>query len=346
LDAKNKKSSIISKNINWRKSVSTLTIKEIPLKHFDLRAKEMMKNYLKLINVDISDYTFAQNYIWLSNASGFYSIIDDTFCLFILNGGEISMLLPPLGKKENVHRAILSCFEIMNTHNSNKYSSKIEYVHEEILEGFVNYLEEGTVIFEALQDFLIEKKLVDYIYKIDDLIDLKGDAYKSKRNEINKFKNAYPNHKIEILEKEKHGEKMVSLFNKWVSDRTKYMLKEEVENFMDGIYFERFAIKRLINDYDKLDLIGIVIYIDDELKGFTVGERINDATSSVILEKTDFEVLGCAQFIFREFSKLLKSEYGSSFVNVGDDMGFENLKKVKMSYRPDKLVPKYTIYQK
>jgi hypothetical protein len=27
-------------------------------------------------------------------------------------------------------------------------------------------------------------------------------------------------------------------------------------------------------------------------------------------------------------------------------MGFENLKKVKMSYRPKKLVPKYTIYQK
>jgi hypothetical protein len=27
-------------------------------------------------------------------------------------------------------------------------------------------------------------------------------------------------------------------------------------------------------------------------------------------------------------------------------MGFENLKKVKMSYRPYKLVPKYTIYQK
>ncbi|MCJ7765114.1 MAG: DUF2156 domain-containing protein, partial [Thiovulaceae bacterium] len=29
-----------------------------------------------------------------------------------------------------------------------------------------------------------------------------------------------------------------------------------------------------------------------------------------------------------------------------DDMGYENLRKVKMSYRPVKLVPKYTIYQK
>jgi hypothetical protein len=326
--------------------VSTLTINNIPLKHFDIRAKELMQSYLNLINVDISDYTFAQNYIWLSTATGFYSIIDDTFCLFILNGGELSMLLPPLGKKENIHKAIISCFEIMNANNSNRYYSKIEYVHEQILESFVDYLEEGTVIFEALEDFVIEKKLVDYIYKVDDLIELKGDAYKSKRNEINRFKKAYPNHRIEVLDKYKHGPSILSLFNKWVSDRTKYMPKEEVEIFMDGIYFERFAIKRLINEYEKLDVVGIVIFIDDELKGFTVGERINDTTSCVIIEKTDFEVLGCAQFIFREFSKYLKNEYGSVYVNVGDDMGFENLKKVKMSYRPDKLVPKYTIYQK
>ncbi|TLS72434.1 DUF2156 domain-containing protein [Aliarcobacter thereius] len=326
--------------------MSTLTINNISLLQFDIKAKEQMKKYLREINVDLSDYTFAQNYIWLSSVSGFYSIIEDTFCFFVLSGGELSMLLPPLGKKENVHKAIFKCFEIMNENNSNKFYSKIEYVHEEMLEGFVNHLEEGTLIFEALEDFLIEKKLVDYIYKIDDLIELKGDAYKSKRNEINRFKKAYPNFRIEVLDTSIHSSLIMNLFNKWVSDRTKYMPKEEVEIFMDGIYFERFAIKKILNEYDKLDIVGIAIFIDDELKGFTVGEKINDHTSSVIIEKTDFEILGCAQFIFREFSKYLKDEFNSSYINVGDDMGFENLKKVKMSYRPDKLVPKYTIYQK
>ena len=326
--------------------MSILTINNIALKHFDLRSKEIMNQYLELIDIDISDYTFAQNYIWLSTVSGFYSIIDDTFCLFALNGGELSMLLPPIGKKENIHQAIISCFEIMNAHNSNKYYSKIEYVNDNILESFVNYLEEGTVVFEPLEEFIIEKKLVDYIYKIDDLIELKGDAYKSKRNEINKFKKVYSNYKIELLDKYKHGPSILALFHKWVGDRVKYMPKEEIENFMDGIYFERFAIKRLINEYDMLGLFGIVLYIDDELKAFTVGEKINTTTSSVIIEKTDFEVLGCAQFIFREFSKYLKEEFGSLYINVGDDMGFENLKKVKMSYRPEKLIPKYTIYQK
>lgn len=326
--------------------MSTLTINDYNLKHFDLSAKETMNEYLKRINVDISDYTFAGNYIWLSTATGFYTIVNDTFCLFILNSGELSMLLPPLGEKENTYEAILKCFDIMNSHNSNRNYSKIEYVHEDILEGFVDYLEEGTLIYEMLKDFIIEKKLVDYIYKVDDLIDLKGDAYKSKRNEINKFKKIYPEHRIEIMDKEKHGAAVLNLFNKWVKDRTTYMPKEEVEIFLDGIYFERFAIKRLINDYNNLDIIGLVIYIDDEVKGFTVGDRINEKTASVIIEKTDFEILGCAQFIFREFTKILKNKYDIDYINVGDDMGFENLKKVKMSYRPNKLVPKYTIYQK
>ena len=326
--------------------MSSLIVNEQVLKHFNLSAKETMDYYLKMVDVDLSDYTFAGNYIWLSNSTGFYAIVNNTFCLFILSSGVLTMLLPPLGKQEDTYDAILECFEIMNAHNDDKRYSKIEYVHENILEGFLDYLEEGTVIFDMLKDFIIEKKLVDYIYKTDDLIDLKGNPYKVKRNEINRFKNVYPNYRIEILDKQVHGDKVLALFNKWVSDRTRHMPHEDAEMFLDGIYYERFAIKRLVNDYDKLDLIGIVIYIDDELKGFTVGERISDDTSSVIIEKTDFEIFGCAQFIFREFSKILKERYGSEYINVGDDMGFENLKKVKMSYRPDKLIPKYTIYQK
>lgn len=326
--------------------MSTLSVSNYTLKHFNLNAKEVMQEYLDLINVDISDYTFACNYIWLSTASGFYTIVNNTFCLFILTSGELSMLLPPLGKKEHTYEAMLSCFEIMNTHNTSPNYSKIEYVHEDLLEGFVDYLEEGTLIYEMLKDFIIEKKLVDYIYEVDDLIELKGDAYKSKRNEINRFKKVYTNFSVEVLDIQKHGDAVLNLFNKWVKDRTTYMPKEEVEIFLDGIYFERFAIKRLVRDYEKLDVVGMVLYIDDEVKGFTVGEKINPTTSSVIIEKTDFEVLGCAQFIFREFCKFLKDTYNSQYVNVGDDMGFENLKKVKMSYRPEKLIPKYTIYQK
>ncbi|MBU1658200.1 DUF2156 domain-containing protein [bacterium] len=305
-----------------------------------------MHKYLEGLNIDVSDYTFVANFIWLSNNSGFYAVINDTFCLFVMSGSELSMLLPPLGKREKVFDAIIECFTIMNENNTTRFYSKIDYVDESMLEGFVDYLEEGTYIYEALQDYIVEKKLVDYVYKTESLINLSGNSYHTKRTEINKFKKSYPDHKIELLDPDVHATQIVSLYSKWVSDRIRYMPKEEADRFLEGIYHEQFAVKRLLKYYKELDVIGIVIYINDELKGFTVGEKINDHTSSVIIEKTDFEVLGCAQFIFREFCKVLFEKYHSEMINVGDDMGFENLKKVKMSYRPERLIPKYTIYQK
>jgi hypothetical protein len=311
-----------------------------------MQAKALMEEYLKEVDVDLSDYTFAANYLWLSSASGFYAIINNTFCLFIMQGSEISMLLPPLGKKEYVNDAIIKCFKIMNTNNTSSYYSRIDYVHEEILEGFANFLEEGTTMFEILADYIVEKKLVDYVYKSEDLVELKGNNYHAKRNEINKFKKAYTNFYVAELDPKVHSSDIIHLFHKWVSERVRYMPKEEEERFLEGILFEQTAIKRLMSHYDELGVTGICLFINNELKGFTVGEKINDHIASIIIEKTDFETLGCAQFLFREFSKILRDKYSVDYINVGDDMGFENLKKVKMSYRPEKLITKYTIYQK
>jgi hypothetical protein len=326
--------------------MANLTVNGQTLKPFTLKSKEIIEKYLAKLEVDISDYTFAANYIWLANSSGFYAIINKCFCLFVMTGGELTMLLPPLGKKKYITESIIKCFEIMNANNSSPYYSRIDYVQGSMIDEFVQSADEAQSMFEMLEHYIVEKKLVDYIYEVDSLIDLRGNSYHTKRTEINKFTKSYSDYVIEVLDSVKHKDEIMRLFNKWVSDRVKYMPREEAEHFLDGIYQERYAVKKMLDNYVELSLIGLVIYINGELKGFTVGERISNDTATVIIEKTDFEVLGCAQFIFREFSKMLKEHYAVTYINVGDDMGFENLRKVKMSYRPFKLVPKYTIYQK
>ncbi|MDQ1264784.1 MAG: uncharacterized protein QG559_1785 [Campylobacterota bacterium] len=326
--------------------MGSLTVNKQKLKQFTIATKPLMQEYLLKVDADISDYTFAANFIWLANSSGFYAVINKCFCLFIMTGGELTMLLPPLGKKKNITEAIISCFKIMNANNSSPYYSRIDYVQASMIEDFVKEADSAGSMFEMLESYLVEKKLVDYVYEVNSLIELRGNSYHTKRTEINKFIKSYPNHTIEELDTHKHKSEILHLFNKWVSDRVKYMPKEEAEVFLEGIHQEGYAIKQMLKYYQELSLIGLVIYINGELKGFTVGERINKDTATVIIEKTDFEVLGCAQFIFREFSKMLKEHYNVAYINVGDDMGFENLKKVKMSYRPYKLIPKYTIYQK
>lgn len=326
--------------------MGSLTVNKQKLKRFTIATKPVMEKYLSKIDVDLSDYTFAANYIWLANSSGFYTVINKCFCLFIMTGGELTMLLPPLGKKKYITEAMVKCFQIMNANNSSPYYSRIDYVQGFMIEEFVQSADEAESMFEMLENYVVEKKLVDYVYEVNALIDLRGNSYHTKRTEINKFMKSYPDYVVEELDSIRHKDEIMHLFDKWVADRVKYMPKEESEVFLEGIHQERSAIKQMLKHYEVLSLIGLVIYINGELKGFTVGERINRDTATVIIEKTDFEILGCAQFIFREFSKMLKEHYGVEYINVGDDMGFENLRKVKMSYRPFKLVPKYTIYQK
>jgi len=326
--------------------MSSLKIGEYELLPFDLDAKPAMETYLARLQLDTSDYTFAANYLWLSGGSGFYAIIDECFCLFLLYGGELSMLLPPLGNKSKTISAMSTCFTLMSDHNDSPLNNKIYYVDEYLVADFIDQLAPGAEIFDLLEDFIVERSLVDYVYKTKSLIDLAGNAYSTKRNEINKFRRIHPTYQLEALDPDIHGDGISKLVNKWISDRMKYIPVEQQEVFLDGVYSERLAIRRMIKDYRALNLIGLVILIEGEIKGFTAGEQINDQTASVIVEKTDFEVFGCAQFIFREFAKVLFHKYDVETINVGDDMGFENLKKVKMSYRPSKLIPKYTIYQR
>lgn len=322
------------------------SVKGYNLKPFTLDAKYEMDHYLQFLETEISDYTFASNYIWLSNASGFYGIINNCFSLFILQADQLTMLLPPIGEKRFINDAIVQCFEIMNSVNSDHTASRIDYVSEAHLSDFVNYLEEGTEIFEILENYVVEKRLVDYVYNTEDLINLTGNSYHTKRTEINKFKRVYENNHVAVLDPVLHRDACMGLFQGWISARIQYMPKEDSERFMDGISYERFALKRMFTYYKELNLMGVVLYINDEVAGFTIGEKLSPNTASIIVEKTNFEILGSAQFIFREFCKVIKDQYGSAYINVGDDMGFENLKKVKMSYRPSKLIPKYTIYQK
>lgn len=326
--------------------MSNLKVGRYELHSFDLAAKTIMEHYLELLETDVSDYTFAANYLWISKGSGFYSIVEDSFCFFLLISGELSMLLPPIGKLESCLKAVETCFAIMEENNQHPAYTKIEYVDEKILSAFAEYLDKDAEIYDLFEDYVIERSFSDYIYYCDDLINLSGNSYKNKRNEVNKFIRIHPNHELQLLNPHGHGASIMALLDKWISERMKYLPDEQSDAFLDGIYDERFAIKRMLRDYEALGLVGLVILIDGVISGFTVGEKINDTTASVIVEKTDFNILGCAQFIFREFAKLLSKNYGVTYINVGDDMGFENLKKVKLSYSPAKMLPKYTIYKR
>ena len=307
---------------------------------FTIDAKPVFDRYVRDIETPLSDYTFANNIIWLSQKSGFYQIIEDCFCLFSLNGNCLTMLLPPLGHRENQARALERCFEIMDGYNPSPYLSEVQFVYRD----FVSVL---GVVDETSSPWLIERSLPDYIYRTEDLIELKGNAYKTKRSEINQFRRAHPDHHMEVLGPQ-HWDGIRELINTWLKNRLQYLTGDAIADFFYTVEQERQAVERALAHYDTLGLTGLALIIGGRLEGFTFGERIMtdrdgqvspeagcrerpSDVGNVLVEKTNFAIPGSAQYLFREYAKTFRD---CTFINVGDDLGLENLRRVKMSYRP------------
>lgn len=298
-----------------------LAVEDHRLYPFTIDAKPLFEHYIKLIEAPLSDYTFANNIIWLSQKSGFYQIIEDCFCLFSLNGNCLTMLLPPLGAASRQASALDACFRIMDGYNPNPHLSAVEYVYRD----FTDVLDSSTSL-----RWLVERSLPDYIYRTEDLIQLKGNAYKTKRGEINQFRRSYPDYRLERLAPA-HWQGIRELINTWLRSRLQYLSSDAIADFFYTVEQERQAIERALNHYDRLGLQGLCLFINNRLEGFTFGERITPQVANVLVEKTNFAIPGSAQFLFREFAKDFSD---CTFINVGDDLGLENLRRVKMSYRP------------
>ena len=110
---------------------------------------------------------------------------------------------------------------------------------------------------------------------------------------------------------------------------------------------EAVATELALRDADRLGLRGMVVHVDgvgdaaDTLRGFTLGEPLTADQSSIVIEKTDLDAKGLAQFIFSEFCRREWSAH--PLCNVGDDWGLESLAWTKQSYRPVRLLQKYTL---
>ena len=98
------------------------------------------------------------------------------------------------------------------------------------------------------------------------------------------------------------------------------------------------CLKELLDNYKGLDFTGRVVKINNAIKAFTFGFALNADTFCIFFEITDLSTKGLAQFIFCDFCRSLT---GYKYINIMDDSGLENLKKVKLSYHPVKIIPAY-----
>jgi len=290
-----------------------------------MQDRRVFDRFLGLEKHRLSVYAFPNIYIWKGLFEIFWMIIDGELCVFFKDGISCFMYLPPLGIEKSP-LVIEKAFAVMAEHNRDASLSRIENV------------EEGDIARYKAWGYDSVLKSCDYLCKQTDMAGLRGDRFKSKRSGVNYFVKHYHGEYASFFPES--GEACIALYNRWMHERG-IGNKDPVYTGMmrEGLN----SLKILLGDYDRLHCTGRVVKIDGRIKAFTFGFPVCEDTFCVLYEIADRAVKGLSQFIFRNFCAEFK-EYAC--INIMDDSGLENLKKVKRSYYPAYAVPAYLVQRK
>ena len=176
--------------------------------------------------------------------------------------------------------------------------------------------------------FLENEGAADYIYLRERLVSLSGKALQSKRNHVNKFEKLYPGYSYEPITGANALE-CLEVERAWL---------EQHGSEEQGEDKEQEVILRLLSSFDELALSGGILRVDGQIVAFTIGSPINETTFGVHIEKANRDYDGAFTIINKLFASTIPESY--TYVNREEDLGIEGLRKAKLSYKPDIILPK------
>ena len=226
---------------------------------------------------------------------------------------------------ESLRETLLEAKKLFHAKGQDLYLSLIP-------KSLVPYLEEcfpGKVFVEHDRDE------DDYIYLKEDLINLSGRKLHQKKNHLNFFLKKYE-FAYEEAKPEDAGEIMA-----YIESKNEYKLGETPEEWKEILEMETEAIRELLKFLGK-GLLSGVIRIDGRIEAVTLGEFAKTNSKETVLvhvEKADDRIRGLYQAINNEFCRRLPEE--TIYVNREEDMGLQNLRQTKLSYKPVMMGEKY-----
>ncbi|MCG3138269.1 MAG: Mycothiol acetyltransferase [Phycisphaerae bacterium] len=311
------------------------------LKPITLEDQEYFRATFHSLRQPISDYSFASAFVWGRSLALHWASIHQHLCIFANSTGDLTMLLPPIAEGESAQSQLSDClgdcFAIMDRYNdyfADRSHSRIEYVSDEMLERFSSH---------SRLPLTTNPMSGDYIYNMARMIDLAGGAYKSKRHDRDRFRRRYPQARFEPYQPE-HQAACRQLLETWKQHGDDVHTEEHNDQQVRSAVLrkrEYLACQEALANAKPLGLQGMLLWIDELLVGFTLGEALSPAQASILIEKTHPDFPGSAQLIFSEFCRQYWSNYPEC--NVGDDWGLPSLRFTKQSYRPVRVLNKYSL---
>lgn len=270
---------------------------------------------------DTSEMTFTNLFIWRKRYALKWSVLDGSVIFLAEPEGEEPYFLQPVGMDDR-RETVLKALRWLKAERGAARPS-IKRADARLLSEIKD---DGRFSFESTRE------QYDYVYLSEDLVNLGGRRYHSKRNHIARFE-ASGRHEYFRMGPE-HSEAAMELAKKWCAE---HRCKDDM-----NLIGESDAIAEALSNFDALGLKGGVVIGDGGIEAFTLGELLNGDTAVIHIEKADMHLEGVYPAINRMFCE---HEWKSAtYVNREQDLGDEGLRKAKMSYHPDHFAEKFEIF--
>ncbi len=295
----------------------------ITFKSLTLEDKSIINQYFREAQPRTSESTFTNLFIWRDCYEVQWAIVEG---LLVIKPGQYdeTWILQPYGDYKNCD--LRAAFSQLDAYFS---AQGLPLVMRAVTEEFAAWLEAEYPGMFYLED---ERDLADYLYLGEDLRELKGRKYHSKRNHLSNFRKNHPDYVYEPITADMLDEVWQYLMD-WCDQ------KACGGSLDQGLHCEQKAIREALQYFEQLDYKGAVIRLDGKITAFTLGEKLNNDTVVVHVEKANGEITGLYSAMNQEF--LLHEWPDVQYVNREEDTGAEGLRKAKLSYHPIELVKKY-----
>ncbi len=298
----------------------------LEFRRIEITDKPWIDKALRCAQFKGCEYTFGNNFVWrnvyntqVCDYSGGYFI---RFCV----DGKPKYAIPTGDDTMSAEERI----KLLEQHCKDAGEQFLLYSNKRMLNLLIEHMYPDA-------ECVYNRDSSDYLYLAEDLAELKGKKYHSKRNHLNRF---YENDwSFEPLTADNMAE-CIEMNERWceenleacpVCDSDEHKSKED----------ESCIVRCSFKYFDKLGYTGGVLRVNGEVQAFTFGEPSADDTFVVHVEKALRQYQGAYAAINREFVVSLGGRY--RFINREEDTGAENLRKAKLSYHPYRLEEKFDI---
>ncbi len=267
--------------------------------------KDILTPLLRRLNAGLSEYTFANLYLFRQNHE--YEVISDGDIFIRGKTYDGHTYLMPTADVRVLDRGTLK--DLMKTAD------------------FLFPIPEAWLPFFGQEEFQVEYKAGDrdYVYTVEKMSTYKGRNLHKKRNLLKQFLELYQHDAMPLTTGR--------------LDQARFILDEwQATSGMNAADTDYAPCLEALDRYDELVLCGGIYYADGEPAGFALGEEVNEETFVLHFAKARTKFKGVYQYMFNNFAKILPSKY--KYLNLEQDLDKENLRVFKSSYVPDLLLQK------